>query len=279
MEHITGISSAPYGALILHAWRVDVAETQELIELTTHDAGARREGIGLAICEYARAVLCSGLGQYEDAVAAAQSASEYHEVVAENWGLGELVEPVTRTGRTEQATDALKRLAIKARATGSQWALGIEARSRALLSEGASAEGSFRKAIEHLSRTRVRVELARTHLLYGEWLRRANRLVDARTELNVSYELFSAMGMKSFAERTRRELLATGATVHKRTVEARDDLTAREAQVARLARDGLSNPEIGAQLFISARTVEWHLAKVFRQARHHLPQAAPYRAP
>jgi ATP/maltotriose-dependent transcriptional regulator MalT len=173
------------------------------------------------------------------------------------------VEPATRTGTTDQATDALNRLAIKVRATGSQWALGIEARSRALLIEGATAGSSFRKAIEHLSRTRVRAELARTHLLYGEWLRRANRRVDARTELNVAFELFSAMGMKSFAERTRRELLATGATVHKRTVEARDDLTAQEAQVARLARDGLSNPEIGAQLFISARTVEWHLAKVF----------------
>lgn len=130
-----------------------------------------------------------------------------------------------------------------AHATGSNWALGIEARSRALLREGATAEGSYRKAMEHLSRTRVRAELARTHLLFGEWLRRANRRVDARGELAVAYELFSTMGMQSFAERTRRELLATGATVHKRTVETRDDLTAQEAQIARLARDGLSNPE------------------------------------
>jgi DNA-binding CsgD family transcriptional regulator len=265
VEEVTGISSAPYGALILHAWRGDARETKELIETTTRDAGARGEGIGLAICEYARAVLCNGLGQYDEAVIAARSASEYHEVVAENWGLSELVEPANRTGETALATDALNRLARKAQATGSKWALGIEARARALVSEGATAEGSFRQAIEHLSRTRVRAELARTHLLYGEWLRRANRRVDARGELNVAYELFSAMGMQSFAERTQRELLATGATVHRRRVETRDDLTTQEAQIARLARDGLSNTEIGAQLFIGARTVEWHLRKVFNK--------------
>jgi DNA-binding CsgD family transcriptional regulator len=280
VQEATGISSAPYGALILDAWQGRVQEANELIEITTRDAGARGEGIGLAICDYTRAVLCNGLGQYEEAVAAARSASEYQEVVAENWGLSELIEPAVRTGRTDLATDALHRLANKTQATGTHWALGIEARSRALLGAGATSEGAFRDAIEHLSRTRVRAELARTHLLYGEWLRRTNRRVDARTELNLAYEMFYAMGMKSFAERTRRELLATGATVHKRNVEMRIDLTAQEAQVARLARDGLSNPEIGAQLFISARTVEWHLAKVFsklgissrRQLRTALPE-------
>jgi ATP/maltotriose-dependent transcriptional regulator MalT len=280
VQEATGISSAPYGALILDAWQGRVQEANELIEITTRDAGARGEGIGLAICDYTRAVLCNGLGQYEEAVAAARSASEYQEVVAENWGLSELIEPAVRTGRTDLATDALHRLANKTQATGTHWALGIEARSRALLSAGATSEGAFRDAIEHLSRTRVRAELARTHLLYGEWLRRTNRRVDARTELNLAYEMFYAMGMKSFAERTRRELLATGATVHKRNVEMRIDLTAQEAQVALLARDGLSNPEIGAQLFISARTVEWHLAKVFsklgissrRQLRTALPE-------
>jgi DNA-binding CsgD family transcriptional regulator len=265
VEEIASISSAPYGALILHAWRGDASETKELIEITTRDAAARGEGIGLAICEYAHAVLCNGLGQYEEAVTAARSASAYHEVIAENWGLSELVEPATRTGRSDLATDALNRLAHKAQVTRSDWALGIEARSRALMSEVGAAEGQFREAIERLSRTRVRAELARTHLLYGEWLRRANRRVDARGELNVAYELFSAMGMQSFAERTRRELLATGATVHRRSVEMRDELTAQEAQIARLARDGLSNAEIGAQLFISARTVEWHLRKVFNK--------------
>jgi ATP/maltotriose-dependent transcriptional regulator MalT len=184
-------------------------------------------------------------------------------MVAHNWGLSELIESATRTGRTDLATDALNRLARKARASGTDWGLGMAARSRALLSEGDDAEGGFREAIDHLSRTRVRAELARAHLLYGEWLRRANRRVDARGELTVAYETFSAMGIDGFAERTRRELLATGETARRRTVETRDDLTAQEAQIARLARDGLSNPEIGAQLFISSRTVEWHLRKVF----------------
>jgi DNA-binding CsgD family transcriptional regulator len=263
VEEATGISSAPYGALILNAWQGHARETRDLIDSTTRDAGSRGEGIGIAICEYTRAVLCNGLGLYDEALAGACSASEYEEVVAENWGLSELVEPATRTGRTDLATDALRRLARKAEATGTDWALGIEARSRALLSEGATAEGAFREAIEKLSRARVRAELARTRLLYGEWLRSANRPVEARSELNVAYEMFSAMGMASFAERTRRELLGTGATVHRRRLETRNELTPQEAQIARLARDGLSNPEIGARLFISARTVEWHLRKVF----------------
>jgi DNA-binding CsgD family transcriptional regulator len=154
-------------------------------------------------------------------------------------------------------------LAIKALASGTDWALGIEARSRALLSDGDSAEELYRRAIEHLGRTRVRVELARARLLYGEWLRRAGRRVDARSELNEASEMFTAMGAAGFAERTRRELAATGATVRKRSVETRDDLTAQEAQIAFLARDGLSTPEIAAQLFVSPRTVEWHLGKVF----------------
>jgi DNA-binding CsgD family transcriptional regulator len=258
-----GVNEAPYGALTLAAWRGQAREARELIEVTMREASSRGEGVGVAICEYTRAVLCNGLGQYEEALVAAGSASEYQEVVAENWGLTELIESATRTGRTDLATDALRRLARKARASGTDWALGLEARSLALLSEGDDAERRFRDAIHHLSRTRVRAELARSHLLYGEWLRRANRRVDARGELNIAHEMFSAMGIEGFAERTRRELLATGATVRKRNVETRDDLTAQETQIARLARDGLSNPEIGAQLFISARTVEWHLRKVF----------------
>jgi DNA-binding CsgD family transcriptional regulator len=263
VQEATGIVAAPYGALILAAWRGQVREAQRLIEMTVREAGSRGEGIGLAICEYARAVLYNGVGQYDEALLAACSAGEYQEVVVENWGLSELIEPATRAGRTDLASEAMNRLAGKARASGTDWALGVEARSRALLSAGAAAEPLFREGIERLSRTRVRAELARTHLLYGEWLRRANRRVDARGELNIAYEMFSSMGMDGFAQRTRRELLATGATVHKRTVETRDDLTAQETQIARLARDGLSNPEIGAQLFISARTVEWHLHKVF----------------
>ena len=263
VQEATEIGEAPYGALILAAWRGQAREARELIEATTGESRSRGEGIGLAICEYTHAVLCNGLGEYEEARVGALSASEYQELVAENWGLAELIESATRTGRVDLATDALNRLARKAKASGTDWALGVEARSRALLSEGDVAEGLFRAAIERLSRTRVRAELARTHLLYGEWLRRANRRVDARAHLTLAHEMFSAMGMHGFAERTERELLATGATLRTRSIETRDDLTAQEAQVARLARDGLSNPEIGAQLFISARTVEWHLGKVF----------------
>jgi DNA-binding CsgD family transcriptional regulator len=263
VQEATGISSAPYGALILEAWRGRPRETRELIETTMRDAGARGEGIGVAIGEYARAVLCNGLGEYEEALVGACSASDHREVVAENWGLSELVEPATRTGRTDLAADALDRLGTKARATGTDWALGIEARSRALLSEGDQAERGFREAIAHLGRTRVRAELARAHLLYGEWLRREHRRVDARVELRAAHDQFASMGMESFADRARHELHATGETVRKRRTDTRDDLTPQEEQIAHLARDGLSNPEIGARMFLSPRTVEWHLRKVF----------------
>jgi DNA-binding CsgD family transcriptional regulator len=259
-----GVGEAPYGALTLAAWRGQAREAKELIEVTLGQVEARGEGVGVAICEYAHAVLCNGLGEYDEALAAARRACEDpREMVAHNWGLTELIESAARTGRADLATDALDRLARKARATRTDWALGMEARSRALLSDGDDADRLYRESIAHLGRTRVRAEFARAHLLYGEWLRRANRRVDARGELTFAYELFSAMGVDGFAERTRRELLATGTTVRKRSVETRDDLTPQETQIARLARDGLSNPEIGAQLFISARTVEWHLRKVF----------------
>jgi hypothetical protein len=210
VQDATGISAAPYGALILAAWRGRSREARALIELTIRDAGSRGEGIGLAIGEYARAVLCNGLGQYEEALEAACSASAYREVVAENWGLSELIEPATRTGRTDLAMDALQRLALKARATGTAWALGIESRSRALLSHEEVAEGLFLEAIEQLSQTRVRAELARTHLLYGEWLRRANRRVDARAELNSAYE------MSRDGHAGVRRAHATGAAGHRR---------------------------------------------------------------
>ncbi len=263
VEEATGIRSAPYGALILSAWRGSRQETTDLIERTEREAGARGEGIGLAISAYARAVLCNGLGQYEEALAAATSASEHREVVAENWGLSELVEPATRCGRIDLATDALERLTAKARATRTDWALGVEARARALLSEGDEAERGFHTAMDHLGRTRVRAELARTHLLHGEWLRRESRRVDARAELSVAHELFASMGMQAFAERAGSELLATGEKVRRRLAETRDDLTPQERQVAQLARDGLSNSEIGARLFLSPRTIEWHLRHVF----------------
>ena len=263
VEEATGVRSAPYGALILAAWRGQARKARELIEMTNREAGARGEGIGIAVSEYARAVLCNGLGEYEEALAAAVAASEYREAVVENWGLSELVEPATRIGRADLATDALNRLATKASATGTAWALGIEARSRALLSQDDIADGLFLEAIEHLSQTRVRAEQARTHLLYGEYLRRTNRRVDARLQLNAAFEMFSAMGMAAYADRARHELLATGERVRKRSLETRDELTPQEEQIARLAVDGHSNAEISARLFLSPRTVEWHLHKVF----------------
>jgi DNA-binding CsgD family transcriptional regulator len=249
--------------LILAAWRGQAREARGLIEMTIGAVGSRGEGIGVAICEYARAVLCNGLGEYEEALVAARSASEYREVVAENWGLSELIEPAMRTGRTDLAADALNRLATKARATGTHWARGIEARSRALLSEGGRAEDGFREAIEHLERTRVRAELARTRLMYGEWLRHVNRHVDARVQLRAAHDQLTSIGMEAFAERARKELLASGEQVRERSVEKLDELTAQERQIARLAHDGLSNPDIGARLFLSPQTVEWHLSKVF----------------
>jgi DNA-binding CsgD family transcriptional regulator len=264
VSEAAGISEAPYGALTTAAWRGRVPEATELIEAAMRQATSRGEGVGVAICEYARAVLCNGVGQYEEALSAARGAcADPQEMVAHNWGLTELVESASRTGRIDLAEGALDELSRKARATGTDWGLGIEARSRALLSERDTAEGWYRLAVEHLSRARVRGELARAHLLYGEWLRRADRRLDARSELSTAYGMFTAMGMEGFAERTQHELRDTGA--HMRTLDSgrRDDLTPQEAHIARLARDGMSNPEIGAQLFISARTVEWHLRKVF----------------
>jgi DNA-binding CsgD family transcriptional regulator len=283
VQEAAGIAEAPYGALILTAWRGQAREGRDLIDVTIGEATARGEGVGVAICQYSHAVLCNGLGLYDEALAAARGAcADPTEMVAHNWGMTELIESAVRAGRTGLAAEALQRLAGKAQACRTDWALGIEARSRALLSDGDIAEHHFQQAVEHLSRARVRGELARAHLLYGEWLRRENRRADARSELTLAYEMFTAMGMEGFAERTRRELLATGATVRQRAADAADQLTDQEAHIARLARDGLSNPEIGAQLFISSRTVEWHLRKVFAKlgvtSRGQLRQAMPVAA-
>jgi DNA-binding CsgD family transcriptional regulator len=194
---------------------------------------------------------------------ARQATSYPFELVDSVWALPELVEAAVRRGEAELARDALERLAESTQPSGTDFGLGIEARSRALLSDGAAADGLYREAIDRLGRTRLRPELARAHLLYGEWLRRENRRVDAREQLRIAHDLCAAIGMEAFAERARIELLATGETARKRTVETSDALTAQEAVIARLARDGLSNPEIGTRLFISARTVQYHLGKVF----------------
>jgi DNA-binding CsgD family transcriptional regulator len=263
LEEATGVRGAPYGALLHDAWRGhQPQQTKDLIQATVEGATSRGEGIGITVSEYARALLCNSLGEYDQALlAAARATEDPTEWVAYNWALPELVEAATRADKPDVAAEALERLSRKARAAGTDWALGLEARSRALLGDG--DETLYHTALDHLSRTSIRSELARTHLLLGEWLRRRKQRVAARTELSTAEQMFSAMGMDAFAVRARQELLATGATVRKRQVDTQGDLTAQEAHVARLARNGMSNPEIAAHLFISARTVEWHLRKVF----------------
>jgi DNA-binding CsgD family transcriptional regulator/tetratricopeptide (TPR) repeat protein len=260
----TGSGIASYAALGVAALRGREAEAFELIEAGTKDAERRGEGQGLSFVQWATAVLCNSLGRYEDALAAAQQASEDSPAdLFANWAVAELIEAATRSGASERAAGALQRLSATARASGTDWALGVEARSRALASDGETAETLYREAIDRLGRTRLRVELGRAHLLYGEWLRRENRRIDARDQLRTAHQMFTAMGAGGFAERAARELRATGERVRKRTTDTPAQLTARETQIARLASDGLTNPEIAAKLFMSPRTVEYHLHKVF----------------
>ena len=211
---------------------------------------------------------------YDDAMSAAQRASAPGHLSHSAWALPELVEAATRAGDVQVATAALRDLSERARASGTDWALGIEARSRALLSNGPGADDLYREAIERLSRSRVRLELARARLVYGEWLRRDRRRIEAREQLRSAHEMFAEMGARAFVQRTRRELLATGERARRRVVETNDSLTTQEQQVADLARDGRSNQEIGGQLFISPKTVEYHLHKAFAKlgirSRHQL---------
>ena len=277
VNEATGSSMAPYATLALVAFQGRETEAFQLIDATTTEVMKRGEGQGLTIIYWSSAVLNNGLSRYEKALAAAQQAGE--EVSASgfrNWGLVELIEAAVRTGNVDLVADTLGRLSQTTTPTGSDWGLGVEARSRALLSEGKAAEALYREAIERLERTSVRVELARAHLLYGEWLRRERRRFDARDQLRVAHELFAEFGMEAFAERARVELEATGEQARKRTIETRDDLTPQEAQVSRLAADGSTNQEIAAQLFISPNTVDYHLRKAFRKlgvkSRHQLQQ-------
>jgi DNA-binding CsgD family transcriptional regulator len=265
------------------AWRGVEAVAKELIDVGFDDVPARSEGTVVALAGYATAVLHNGLGRYEAAMDGARRASDDGDLGYSSAALPELVEAATRSGEPELAAAAMFRLEQRTRAAGTDWALGVLARSRALLSDGQAADTFFREAIERLGRTRIRVELARAHLLYGEWLRRKSRRVDARDQLRTAHDLFTRFGAEAFAERARRELLATGETARRRAAETHAVLTPQEAQIAQLAADRQSNPEIAAQLFISPRTVEYHLRKVFTKleitSRKELQSALLNRSP
>jgi DNA-binding CsgD family transcriptional regulator len=278
----TGNAPIMYTAMLLAAWRGREAETAERTQAGIRDASARGEGRVLTLAEYSTALLNNGLGRYDAALAAARQASEHDDLNLIGWVLTELVEAGVRSGRPDVAADAQQRLGEQCRAAGTDWALGIHARSRALLSDGAAAEALYQEAIARLARTRIVVHLARAHLVYGEWLRRENRRLEAGDQLRRAHVMFARFGAEAFAEQARRELLATGETPHTPVPVMPVALTAQEAQIARLARDGHTNPEIGAQLFLSPRTVEWHLRKVFtklditsrRELRRVLPDSA-----
>jgi DNA-binding CsgD family transcriptional regulator/tetratricopeptide (TPR) repeat protein len=259
----TGNAPLRYTSLVLAAWRGDESRTLELIRHSRDDATGRGEGRAITLAEYVTAVLYNGLGRYPAALAAAERAAEYDDLGLCGWALIELVEAAARTGTPEAATAALRQLDERAQASGTDWALGAAARSGALLTDGPAAEALYREAVERLTRTRIAVHLARSRLVYGEWLRREHRNLDARQQLRDAHNVFSRVGAAAFAERARHELLATGETVRKRVFATVEELTPQERHIGRLAGEGLTNPEIGAQLFISPRTVEWHLGKVF----------------
>jgi DNA-binding CsgD family transcriptional regulator len=277
----TGMAPLKYASLMLAAWRGNEADGLQLIEDARLEATARGEGMGLGIVEWATALLHNGCGRYAEAFAAAERGCEHDDVGLYAWSLVELIEAGVRSGATDATSAALERLSARTQASGTDWARGIDAGSRALLSDTQDAEPLYREAVECLGRCRGVVHLARARLLYGEWLRRENRRVDAREELRAAYQIFSGIGAEGFAERARHELLATGETVRARTDDTRGVLTHQEAHIARLARDGLSNPEIGAQLFISPRTVQYHLRKVFLKleitSRNELGRVPPGR--
>ena len=269
--------------IALASWRGHDAEAHALTEAHRQEVLSRGEGLWLTANDWGTAVLYNGLGRYDDALTALEHAADSpHGTGISLWVAAEFIEAAVRSGKPERAVGPLARLTEIADANGTDWSLGVRAARAAMLAEDAAAEDLYREAIERLSRTRIRIAVARAHLLYGEWLRRENRRVDAREHLRVAHEMFGEMGNEPFAERARRELFATGETVRKRTVETLDDLTPQETQIGRMAADGFTNPEIGAQLFLSPRTVEWHLRKVFtklginsrRQLRTALPDVA-----
>jgi DNA-binding CsgD family transcriptional regulator len=277
----TGNTWMPGAAIVLATWRGDEAQASDMIAACVADARAREDGRTITMAEAATAVLSNGLGRYDAALAAAQKACEHDELGVTCFVAPELIEAAARCGQHDVAAAALEQLCRRTRSSGTQWALGIEARCRALLSEGKQADALYREAIERLEHTRVAVDLARAHLLYGEWLHGERRRLEARNQLRIAHESFASMGADAFARRAAPEAAENGK--RRGTAGTRDGLTAREAQIARLARAGNSNHQIGAQLFLSPRTVEYHLNKVFRKlnitARGQLEQALSTDAP
>ena len=280
VQDAVGARIAPYGRMILSAYQGRIDEASALIARTGADSLARGEGLGVDLARYSGAVLNNSLGRYPEAMELASPASaENPGLVISTWMLSERVEAAVRCGERKVAASALAELERAARPGNSEWGLGIEARSRAMLSEESIADVLYREAIERLDRTPLRAEVARSHLVYGEWLRRSNRRVDARVQLKTAHGMFVEMTADGFAERARRELLATGEHVRARGVSGGGELTAQEEHIARMARDGRTNPEIGSELYLSPRTVEWHLGKVFTKlgitSRRGLADALP----
>jgi ATP/maltotriose-dependent transcriptional regulator MalT len=279
----TDARPAAHAALLRAAWAGDGDLALSLIRSARRDAFDRGEGRTLTTASLAAAVLLNGRGRYDEALVAARDAIETEDLGLLGWALAELVEAAVRAGEPGTAAVALDRLAARTRAAGTDWALGVEARARALVGETGQVEELFREAIHRLGRTRVAGDLARAQLAYGEWLRRQGRRTDAREQLRAAREALTGMGAAAFAERAHRELLATGEKVRPRSPGEAAHLTAQEARVAFLARDGLSNPAIGARLFVSPRTVEYHLHKVFAKlgiaSRGELHLVLPAAAP
>jgi DNA-binding CsgD family transcriptional regulator len=276
---MTGTAPLIYAMPVLAAYRGDETQAVPLLDAAERDAVARGQVLASSMTDCARAVLCNGLARYEEALSAAIAACAHDGLGLYALSLVELIEAAARSGHPELAAPALDRLAERTAASSTDWACGLEARSRALLTEGPAAEALYEEAVTRLGQGHVALHLARAQLVYGEWLRRENRRLDARRQLGAAHELFASFGAEAFAERGRRELLATGETARRRTADALTLLTSQEAQIARLAAEGLSNPEIGAQLFISPRTVEYHLRKVYPKldisSRKELRRALP----
>jgi DNA-binding CsgD family transcriptional regulator len=275
----TGNMPLRYTSLLLAAWQGDEGRATAMFAAFAADGLGRGDGRALTAAEYATALLSNGLGRHEAALEAAQKASGHDELAVTCLLAPELIEAAVRCDRHDVAAAALQQLSERTRHAGTEWALGIEARCRALLSAGSRADALYREALERLERTRVVVDVARAHLLYGEWLRGEHRSLEAREELRIAHERFEAMGAEAFAARAAAELAATGERRHLSSADSVDSLTEQQARIARLARTGLSNQQIGAQLFLSPRTVEYHLNKVFRKlninSRVQLEEALP----